>query len=139
MSTPSITSPTLVNIAGASGFALDGFDPVAFFADQQPVNGDPAITATYQGAVYMFATKEHQQTFEADPGKYAPQYGGFCAFGVSVGALFPVDIINTWQVHDGKLTVILNAELRKEFDKDHEQNVAKADNNWPGLVSEHGK
>ena len=87
----------------------------------------------------MFATKEHQQMFEANPGKYAPQYGGFCAFGVSVGALFPVDIINTWEVRDGKLTVILNAELRKAFDKDFEQSVTKADKNWPGLVSEHGK
>jgi len=77
--------------------------------------------------------------FEANPGKYAPQYGGFCAFGVSVGALFPVDIINTWEVRDGKLTVILNAELRKAFDSDVEQNVTKADKNWPGLVSEHGK
>lgn len=139
MNTSSTTSPSLVNTAGASGFALDGFDPVAFFTDEQPVNGDPTITAKHQGALYMFATKEHQQLFEQNPEKYAPQYGGFCAFGVSVGALFPVDIVNTWQVRDGKLTVILNAELRKEFDKDHEQNVAKADNNWPGLVSEHAK
>ncbi len=139
MSTPSNTSSTLVNTAGASGFALDGFDPVAFFTDQHPVNGDPAITSKHQGATYMFATEEHQQMFDANPDKYAPQYGGFCAFGVSVGALFPVDIINTQEVHDGKLTVILNAELRKAFDDDFEANVSKADNNWPALVSAHGK
>lgn len=132
-------SPSLVNYAGASDFALNGFDPVAFFTDQRPVNGDPTITEKHQGAVYMFATKEHQQMFEANPEKYAPQYGGFCAFGVSVGALFPVDIINTWQVRDGRLTLILNAQLREEFDKDYEQNLAKAEKNWPGLVSDHGK
>lgn len=131
-----MTSPTIVNTAGASGFALDGFDPVAFFTDENPVNGDPAITSKHRGASYMFATKEHQQMFDANPGEYAPQYGGFCAFGVSVGALFPVDIINTWEVRDGKLTVILNAGLREAFDKDFEQNVAKADENWPRLVSE---
>jgi len=139
MSTASVVPTILVNTAGASGFALDGFDPVAFFTDQEPVNGDPAITSKHQGATYMFATNEHQQMFEANPGKYAPQYGGFCAFGVSVGALFPADKINTWEVRDGKLTVILNAELRKAFDNDYEQNVTKADTNWPSLVSEHGK
>lgn len=139
MSTSSSMSPSLVNYAGASDFALNGFDPVAFFTDQRPVNGDPTITEKHQGAVYMFATKEHQQMFEANPEKYAPQYGGFCAFGVSVGALFPVDIINTWQVRDGRLTLILNAQLREEFDKDYEQNLAKAEKNWPGLVSDHGK
>ena len=138
MNAPSV-APTLDNTAGASGFALDGFDPVAFFTDKKPVNGDPAITSKYQGGTYMFATTEHQQAFDANPAHYAPQYGGFCAFGVSVGALFPVDVINTWQVRDGELTVILNPELRKVFDNEFEQNVTKADTNWPGLVSEHGK
>nr|WP_238232988.1 hypothetical protein [Mycobacterium avium] len=56
-----------------------------------------------------------------------------------MGALFPADIINTWEVRDGKLTVILNAGLRSEFDKDYDGNLAKADGNWPGLVGEHGK
>lgn len=132
-------SRALVNIAGASGFALDGFDPVAFVTDNEPVNGDPSITAEHHGARYMFATSAHQQMFNANPDRYVPQFGGFCAFGVSVGALFPADIINTWEVRDGKLTVILNAGLRSEFDKDYDGNLAKAYGNWPGLVGEHGK
>ncbi|TDK98171.1 MULTISPECIES: YHS domain-containing (seleno)protein [Mycobacterium] len=135
----STDSPTLVNTAGASGFALDGFDPVAFVTDKKPVNGDPSITAEYRGALYMFASTANQETFNANPDRYAPQFGGFCAFGVSVGALFPADIINTWEVRDGKLTVILNAGLRAEFNKDYDGNLAKADNNWLGLVGEHGK
>ncbi len=87
----------LVNVSGASNIAVGGYDTVAFFTDSKPVNGNPGISATYQGATYIFASKEHKELFEAAPEKYAPQCGGFCAFGVSVGALFPVDI-NTWQI-----------------------------------------
>ena len=129
----------LVNTAGASGIAVGGFDTVAFFTDKKPVNGDPGISATYQGATYIFASKEHKELFEAAPAKYVPQCGGFCAFGVSVNALFPVDIVNTWQVRNEKLYFNLNKSILKSFNKDFDSNVAKADKNWPGLVAQHGK
>ncbi len=129
----------LVNTAGASGIAVGGFDTVAFFTDKKPVNGDPGISATYQGATYIFASKEHKELFEAAPAKYVPQCGGFCAFGVSVNALFPVDIVNTWQVRNEKLYFNLNKSILKSFNKDFDGNVAKADKNWPGLVEKHGK
>lgn len=127
----------LVNVAGASGIALDGYDPVAFVTDKRPMHGDPAISATYKGAKYLFASKEHRARFEADPEKYAPQFGGYCAFGVAVGALFPVDI-NTWQIRDGgKLYLNLNPAILEQFNKDFEGYVAKAEKNWPGLVKKH--
>ncbi len=129
----------LVNTAGASGIAVGGFDTVAFFTDKKPVNGDPGISSVHQGATYIFASKEHKELFDASPEKYLPQCGGFCAFGVSVNALFPVDIINTWQVRDGKLYFNLNKSILKSFNKDFEGNVAKADKNWPELVQKHGK
>lgn len=128
----------LVNTAGASGIAVGGYDTVAFFTDKKPVNGDPGISASFQGATYIFASKEHKELFEAAPEKYAPQCGGYCAFGVSVGALFPVDI-STWQVRDGKLYLNLNKAILKKFNADFDANVAKADKNWPGLVEKHGK
>ncbi|MCI0533673.1 MAG: YHS domain-containing protein [Verrucomicrobiales bacterium] len=128
----------LVNVSGASGIAIDGFDPVAFFTDGKPVNGDPGITAKYKGATYLFASKEHKRLFESAPEKYAPQCGGFCAFGASVNALFPVDI-NTWQVRDGKLYLNLNPAILGKFNEDFEKNVAKAEKNWPGLVKKHAK
>lgn len=128
----------LVNTSGASGIALSGYDPVAFFTDSKPVHGDPGITAKYQGATYLFASKEHRKMFESDPAKYAPQTGGFCTYGVSVGALFPVDI-NTWQIHDGKLYLNLNPQILEAFNKDIEKNIAKAGKNWPGLVKKHTK
>ena len=129
----------LVNTAGASGIAVGGFDTVAFFTDKKPVNGDPGISSTYQDATYIFATKEHKELFDASPDKYVPQCGGFCAFGVSVKALFPVDIVNTWQVREGKLYFNLNKSILKSFNKDFEGNVAKAAKNWPDLVEKHGK
>ena len=73
----------LVNVSGASKAAVSGFDTVAFFTNAKPVNGSPFITAEHQGAIYEFASEEHQALFTANPEKYVPQFGGFCAFGVS--------------------------------------------------------
>jgi hypothetical protein len=128
----------LVNVAGASGIALNGYDPVAFFTDKKPTFGDPTITATYQGATYLFATKEHKSTFEAAPEKYVPQFGGFCAYGAALGALFPVDI-DTWQVQDGKLYLNLNPAILTVFNQDFKGNVAKAEKNWPELAKKNAK
>jgi YHS domain-containing protein len=128
----------LVNVSGASKIAVSGYDPVAFFTDSKPVNGSPFITAEYQGATWFFATEEHKKLFTASPGKYAPQFGGFCAYGVGLGKLFPVDI-NTWQVRDGKLYLNLNSDILKKFNADFKGNVAKADKNWPDLVEKHAK
>ena len=136
MSTTAITTE-LVNVAGASEVALHGFDPVAFFTDSKPTNGSFEITATHRGATYFFANEENKAEFAADPDKYAPQYGGFCSFGVSVGALFPVDI-STWQVYNNKLYLTLNPDVNEMFNQDLDGNIAKAAGNWPGLVEKNG-
>jgi YHS domain-containing protein len=128
----------LVNVAGASGIALDGYDPVAFFTDQEPTHGDPSISATYEGATYLFASRDHQEKFKADPEKYVPQFGGYCAYGASEGALFPVDI-NTWQVRNGKLYLNLNPAILELFNKSFDQNIVKAQKNWPDLVAKSSK
>ena len=128
----------LVNVSGASKTAVSGYDPVAFFTEAKAVNGSPFITGDYQGATYFFATEEHKKLFAENPAKYAPQFGGYCAYGVSLGKLFPVDI-NTWQVRDGKLYLNLNADVLKKFNADLNGNVAKAEQHWPGLVNKHGK
>ncbi len=128
----------LVNVSGASKAALSGYDPVAFFTDAKPVNGSPFISADYQGATYFFASEEHKTLFTANPVKYAPQFGGFCAFGVAIEKLLPVDI-TTWQVRDGKLYLNLNSAILEKFNADLDGNVAKANTNWPGLVTKNGK
>ena len=112
---------------------MSGFDPVAFFTDAKPVNGSPFIALENAGATYFFASEEHKKLFAADPARYAPQFGGYCAFGVGLDQLFPVDI-TTWQVRNGKLYLNLNPEILKKFNADFSGNVAKANQNWPGLV-----
>ncbi len=134
MSTPR----QLSNTAGASGIALSGFDPVACFTDHRPVHGDPGISNKHQEATYLFASQTHKDLFVQDPEKYLPQTGGFCTFGVSVGARFPVDI-TTWQIRNGKLYFNLNPAILAAFNADFTGNVAKARVNWPGLVEKNGQ
>ena len=134
----SLAGAELVNVAGASGIAVDGYDTVAFFTDAKPVHGNPGIKSAYQGATYFFVNKEHQALFEANPAKYVPQFGGFCAYGVALNALFPVDI-STWQIRDGKLYLNLNPEILKAFNADFKANTTKADGNWPELVKKNQK
>lgn len=128
----------LVNVSGASKAAVSGYDTVAFFTDAKPVNGSPFITADHKGATYYFASEEHKALFTANPEKYVPQFGGFCAFGVSINKVLPVDI-STWQVRNGKLYLNLNPDIRIKFDADFDGNLAKATKNWPGLVKTHAK
>jgi YHS domain-containing protein len=132
LSTP-LLAADLVNVAGASHIAINGYDPVAFFTDSKPVSGSPSISVTHQGAVYFFATEEHKRSFTQNPDKYVPQYGGFCAFGVGLDALFPVDI-TTWQIRNDRLYLNLNQDILQKFNADFDANVVKADKNWPGLV-----
>jgi YHS domain-containing protein len=120
-----------INTSGATGVALNGFDPVSFF-DGKPANGNFEKTATHKGATYYFVSDENKKKFEAKPDHYAPQYGGFCAFGVSVGAVFPVDM-TTAQVYKDKLYINLNSDIVAMFEKDKDGAIAKADKNWPGL------
>jgi len=131
-------SEELVNVAGASGIALDGYDPVAFLVDAKAVNGSPFISAEHHGATYLFASEEHKRVFVEDPEKYVPQFGGFCAYGVALGKLFPVDI-STWQVRGDKLYLNLNSDILKEFNADFDGYVAKAQKKWPALLRGHGK
>jgi len=134
----SVNAESLVNVAGASGIAVGGYDTVAFFTAGAPVHGDPSISAKHEGATYIFSSKENQKKFKANPESYVPQCGGFCAYGVSVNALFPVDI-NTWQIRNGKLYFNLNPKILKVFNGDFDKNVAKAQKNWPKLVAKNAK
>jgi hypothetical protein len=127
----------LVN-TDATGLAIQGYDAVGFFTDGKPLLGIPRFTSTYQGATYRFATAEHQALFDQDPEKYAPAYGGYCAYGVAKNALAPVEI-STWQIVDGRLTLNKNAEIKKAFDADVAGHTRDARANWPKLVEKKGR
>jgi YHS domain-containing protein len=122
----------------SSGVAIQGYDPVAFFTDHKPVKGDPKFVSKRDGAIYFFASKEHKQLFNADPAKYEPVYGGFCAYGVSRNRLVEIDV-NAFQIVNGKLLLQYSTDIRDDFNKDANANLAKAEANWPKLVEKKGK
>ena len=118
-----------INVQG--GYAVHGYDPVAYFTEGKPVEGSESFTATHDGASYKFATAEHRDMFIADPAKYAPQYGGFCAFGVAMaGRKFDGDPTQ-WTVKDGKLYLNVNATVQERFRENVPGYIRGADNNWP--------
>jgi hypothetical protein len=141
---PSTTGPTkpvadkvLVNV-DAEGVGLGGHDPISYTKEGGPIAGAAAHTAQHGGATYRFAAADTKAAFEADAGKHAPRYGGYCAFAASQNRLSPSDP-SVWQIVDGQLLVFTNADFKDQFNKDAAGNKAKADQNWPGLVAEHGK
>jgi YHS domain-containing protein len=109
--------------------ALQGYDPVAFHTIGMAVKGDPAILAEYRGYKYLFTSEANKGMFEKEAERYLPAYGGFCAFGVSLGVLFPVEI-DTWEIIDGRLVLQFNHTFKQKFKEDQAGNIRKADDNW---------
>lgn len=116
-----------------AGLGAKGYDVVAYFNGGTPAQGSEGITAEYGGVTWRFASREHRDLFRADPAKYAPQYGGFCSWGVAQGKLFDVDPVNGWTIHEGKLYLNFNADINRTFRKDAVGFVSKAERNWPAL------
>ncbi len=121
-----------------SGVAIQGYDPVAFFTVGAPVKGSPEFTSTYHAAVYQFHSAKNKATFDGEPAKYEPQFGGYCAYGVSRNALAPIDI-KAWQIVDGRLLMQKSISIRDDFNEDTKGNLKKADSNWPKLLEKKGK
>ena len=115
------------------GTAINGYDPVAYFTEGKPVEGSSDHAYDWNGAEWHFASAENLETFKADPEKYAPQYGGYCAYAVSKGATAPTDP-EAWTIHEGRLYLNFSLEVRGIWKEDIPGNVAKADANWPGVL-----
>jgi YHS domain-containing protein len=109
--------------------AIKGYDPVAYFTQSAPTQGLKQFTAEYNGAIYYFASAENRALFNGSPAKYAPQYGGYCAFGVTQEKKYDIDP-NAWAVVDGKLYLNLNAGAQRVWDKDRLGNIETGDSMW---------
>jgi YHS domain-containing protein len=116
-----------------AGLGAKGYDVVSCFSDQRAVPGSDKFTANHGGVTWQFASAEHRDAFKADPARYAPQYGGFCSWGVAQGKLFDVDPVNGWTVSNGKLYLNFNGEINTTFARDADGFVSKAEKNWPVL------
>lgn len=116
-----------------AGLGAKGYDVVSYFTNKAPMQGSDKFTANHGGVTWQFASAEHRDMFKADPTKYAPQYGGFCAWGVAQGKLFDVDPVNGWTMSNNKLYLNFNSDINKTFARDTEGFLSKAERNWGSL------
>ncbi|MCK5090361.1 MAG: YHS domain-containing protein [Hyphomicrobiaceae bacterium] len=131
--TPAAEAAPPVYTGIVKGVAVGGYDPVAFFTDGKPAKGNKDLTTNYDGATWRFASAANRDAFQADPAKYAPQYGGYCAYAVSKGSTAKGDP-QAWTVHDGKLYLNYNKNVRATWAQDIPGNVKKGDANWPAVL-----
>ena len=117
------------------GGAIRGYDPVAYFTEGRPVEGKSAHRHEWMGATWSFASEENQAAFEAEPEKFAPRYGGYCAWAVSQGYTASIDP-DAWRIVDGALYLNYSLGVQKRWEGDIPGNIAKADVNWPRLLEE---
>jgi len=115
------------------GLAIKGYDPVAYFTDRKPVAGKPEFSHDWMGAKWLFASAEHRDAFAKEPEKYAPQYGGYCAYGVAQGYAVKIEP-DAWTVVDGKLYLNYDKGVQKTWEKDIPGYIAEADKKWPGVL-----
>ena len=130
-------SKSLENI-DSHGVGIQGYDPVAYFTDAKPLKGTSQFQSKYEGVIYYFASADHQALFDASPAKYVPQFGGFCAYGVSKGSAVEIDP-TAFQIVDGRLLLQYSHGILEKFNKDTVGNLKKADANWGALVEKKGK
>ena len=116
------------------GAAIEGYDPVAYFNGGRPVAGSSQFQLQWQGATWRFANAANRDAFAAAPERYAPQYGGYCAWAVSQGYTAKIDP-DAWRIVDGKLYLNYSKGVQRRWAEDVPGNIAKGDANWPGLRS----
>jgi len=114
------------------GRALRGADPVGYFREGRQVAGDDRIATRWRGAIWCFASAENRAAFEADPRAYAPRYGGYCAFGMSLDEALDGDPA-AWAIVDGRLYLCNSPALMLRWKQDIPENIARADANWPEM------
>jgi YHS domain-containing protein len=115
-----------------ASLALSGYDAVSYFKDKKPVVGKPEFSYKWMDVTWRFSSAENRDAFKNAPERYAPQYGGYCAFGTSQGHLVPGDP-QAWKVVDDKLYLNYNKDVQKFWLQDVPGNIEKADENYPKL------
>jgi hypothetical protein len=117
----------------SDGVAIKGYDPVAYFIDRRSVKGSRDFEYVWMGAKWRFSTAGHRDLFIKDPEKYAPKYGGYCAYAVSQRTT--ADIApEAWNIVDGRLYLNLSKKIRDKWNKDISGYIKKADEKWPKIL-----
>lgn len=113
----------------AENVAIKGFDTVAYFTEQIPVQGDARFSFIWNGAKWYFSSAENMEKFKAAPERYAPQFGGYCSFAVSKGYTADGDP-QAWKIVDDKLYLNYNKEVQKMWEAEQEKRINDGEKNW---------
>ncbi len=116
-----------------NGIAIRGADPVAYFRGMGAVAGSISERVMWRGATWLFSSREHREMFEGDPRRFAPRFGGYCAYTLSQGALAPSDP-RAYAVHSGRLYLMHSMTKREAWRQDHATNIKLAERHWPGAL-----
>lgn len=116
-----------------TGIAIKGYDPVAYFTQNKPVKGVDAYVYEWQGAKWKFANQADLDAFKASPAKYAPQYGGYCAYGVANDNLVSIEP-DKFTIIDGKLYLNYDGDVQAKWLKDPAGYIRKADGKFSNLL-----
>ena len=114
-----------------SKYAISGYDPVAYFTQNKPKKGLRKYQYRWKKAVWLFSSKKNLRLFKKAPRKYAPQYGGYCAFAVSRGFSQLVSPENSWTIYKNKLYLNYNRKIYKIWNSNRDGYIKKANRNWP--------
>ena len=115
--------------------AIGGYDPVAFFTQQRSRHGAEEFAHEWGGATWLFVSAENRDRFRENPERYAPQYGGYCAYAVAQGNRARIDP-RAWSIVDDKLYLNYSLEIRDRWRENQSQFIRQADENWPRLRSQ---
>ena len=124
-----------VNSSWIGSVAINGIDPVMYFIEARPVEGSKANEFEWRGATWRFANAKNRDLFAANPVRYAPQYGGYCAWAVSQGYTADIDP-DAWKIVEDKLYLNYSKSVQAKWSANMETHIEKANMNWPTLVSD---
>ena len=130
---PALAKDAPVYTGTFSNAAVGGYDTVAYFTEHKPVKGDKRFVHSWQGAEWRFANAENRDRFAAMPERYAPQFGGYCAWAVSQGYTASGDP-QFWKIVDDKLYLNYDAEVQKKWEQDIPGFIARGQQNWPSVL-----
>ena len=115
-----------------NGIILAGHDAVAYFTEGKPVLGKATITAVHNDAIYRFSSQKNRDMFVSNPDKYAPAYGGFCAYGATFGKKFEING-KAFEIVDGVLYVNKDESVYKAWAKSIPTHIDEANEEWPEI------
>ena len=120
-------------IFAPGGKAIRGTDPVAYFSQGKPVAGKPDFTYEWKGATWYFSSAANRDRFKENPERWAPQYGGYCAYGVAQGYAVKIEV-DQWSVVDGKLYLNYSRSVQRTWKQDIPGYIREANKNWPKVL-----